>query len=141
MPKTDIKVKSGKKYPVTYVVSGALSDLTREQVEMLAVRYLRSGARAFVLQKLNEAEPAIVVNQEMKARLIESGMATEETANAFFASMNKPLEIPTEFEIPITDLLPSESGRGKKAADIFAKEEVEDDDDDDETSEGNTSEA
>lgn len=125
MPKTDIKVKSGKKYGIAYAVTGSLTSLTREQLETLALRQLRTGARAYCLQKLNEAEPAIVVNQEMKDKLIESGMADEAKANAFFAALNKPLEIPSVFEIPISELMPSDSGRGKKAADIFTMEEEE----------------
>lgn len=130
MPQTELKVKSGKKHPVTYVVIGALASLTREQLETLALRQLRNSARAYMVGKLNEAEPAVVVNQQMKEALIASGMADEDKANAFFASLGKPLTIPSEFNIPIADLMPSESGRGKKAADIFSLDEVEEEDED-----------
>lgn len=129
MPKTELKVKSGAKYPISYVVMGALAQLSREQLEVLALRQLRNSARTYMVAKLNEAEPAIVVNQQMKDALIKSGMADEEKANAFFASLGKPLEIPSNFEIPIAELMPSESGRGKKAADIFVLDEVEEDED------------
>lgn len=130
MPSTEIKVKSGNAYPVSYRVVGTLAEMSREQLETLALRQLRTGARAYCQQKLNEAEPAIVVNQEMKSKLIESGMADEEKANAFFAALGKPLEIPSVFEIPISELLPDspkegEKARGKKAADIFTLDEPE----------------
>lgn len=133
MPKTEMKVKSGKKYPVNYRVAGSLSDLTRDQVESLAVKYLRNSARGFCVQKLNEAEPAIVVNQTMKAAMINGGLANEEQATAFFASMNMPLSIPSQFEIPLSELVPDgESGRGKKAADLFAFGETEEEEDEEE---------
>jgi hypothetical protein len=133
MPKTNMKVRSGKRYEVAYRVIGSISELTREQVEMLATRYLRTTARNFVMGKLNEAEPAIVQNQNMKKALLASGMATsEEQVAEFFKAMGQPLEIPSEFEIPVAELVPdSESGRGKKAADIFSFE-AEDDEGEDE---------
>lgn len=129
MPTTDMKVKSGKKYPVKYRVVGSLSELTREEVEALALKQLRGSARAFCLQKLNEAEPAIVVNRTMRDNMVAAGLANEETANAFFGSMNMVLDIPDTFEIPVADLLPGESSRGKKASDIFAFESEEESDD------------
>jgi len=133
MPNTNMKVKSGKKYPVKYRVVGDLSSLTREQLETLAIRQLRSGARNHCISKLNEAEPAIVQNQNMKQALLSSGMAqSEEQVAAFFASMGQPLEIPNTFEIPVSELIPDgESGRGKKAADIFSFDSAEDDGEDD----------
>jgi len=133
MPSTEMKVKSGAKYPVKYSVAGALSDLTREQVESLAIKQLRMSARNFCVQKLNEAEPAIVNNQIMLNNMVAAGLTDQETAVKFFAASNMPLEIPSVFEIPLSELLPSDSGRGKKAANIFSleAEEGEDDTDDD----------
>jgi hypothetical protein len=133
MPVTNMKVKSGKKYAVKYRVVGDLSSLTREQLEILAARQLRTSARTFCISKLNEAEPAIVQNQNMKQALLGSGMAqSEEQVAAFFASMGQPLEIPDTFEIPVSELIPDgDSGRGKKAADIFSFDSAEDADDDD----------
>lgn len=129
-----MKVKSGESYPVKYKVAETLASLTREEVEALAVRYLRTAARNFVMGKLNEAEPAIVSNQKMKAAMIASGLGNEEQAKAFFKNLDMPLEIPTEFDIPIADLVPdSEGGRGKKAADIFSYAEVEADETEAET--------
>ena len=68
----------------------------------------------------------------MRDAMVASGLGTVEVANAFFASMDKPLEIPSDFVLTIADLIPGDSGRGKKAGDIFSAElPVETDEDDD----------
>jgi hypothetical protein len=122
-------VKSGKKYGVAYKVTGSLNELTRDDLVALAVKQLRGEARAYCVRKLNEAEPAIVKNIEMKSNMIEAGIVDESTAVAFFAKLNMPLEIPSTFEIPVSELLPGESTRGKKAGDIFSFESEEEEDD------------
>ena len=127
MPTTDMKVKSGNKYEVKYKVAETLDNLTPDDLKSLAVRYLRTAARNYVLGKLNEAEPAIVTNMTMKNNMIAAGLGTPEQVDVFFKAQNLVLEIPCEFNIPISELVPSaEGGRGKKAADIFTWEEKED---------------
>lgn len=126
MPTTNMKVKSGKSFEVKYRVAETLSSLTREAVEALAIRYLRTAARNFVLGKLNEAEPAISTNQVLRTNMITAGLGTPETVDQFFKLQGLVLEIPSEFTIPISELIPdSEGGRGKKAADIFSFEDKE----------------
>ena len=131
MPKTNMKVKSGSKYPIAYRVVGSLDELTREQLVALAIKQLRGSARNYCVQKLNEAEPAIVVNQTLMANMIKAGITDAETAQNFFTESGMPLTIPSEFEIPLSELLPGESTRGKKAGDIFSFESEEDNDEGD----------
>lgn len=134
MPTTMMKVKSGNKYPIRYRISGSLSTMTREQLEVLALRQLRSSARNYILGKLNEVEPAIVSNQQFARALKEENIAaSDEQILAFFQKQNRPLEVPTEFEIDLSELLPDmESKRGKKAADIFSMDEAEEEEEEEE---------
>ena len=128
MPSTIMKVKSGNKYPVKYRVVGDLSSLTREQLEAVAIKQFRMTLRNFCIQQLNEAEPAVVTNLSMRNDMVESGVTDIEKATAFFVKRGLPLEIPDTFEVPLSELLPGESTRGKKAADIFTFEAEDDND-------------
>lgn len=124
-----MKLKSGNKYPVSYRVVGSLADLTREQLEELALRQLRASARSQVQQELTKAEPAIVTNKRLLDGLIANNMGSPETARDFIIkTMGGVLEMPSQFEIPLSDLLPGESSRGRKAADLFSLTEEEEED-------------
>lgn len=132
MPKSNIKVKSGNKYEVKFCVVGSIDELTPEQLKALALRQLRTGVRAIVVANLNAAEPEVVNNKKMAERMIAKFKMSAQEAAEFFAESGAPLEIPTEFRVPIADLMPEESGRGKKAGNIF---ELEADDDTEEEEE------
>lgn len=136
---TNIKTKSGDSVKVAYCVEGTLENLTPEQIQALALRQLRAAARGFVVQKLVEAEPAIMIARAFRDRMINAKFP-EEMINAFFNQPDKepmPLELPTEFHIPIAELIPGESTRGRKSGDLFSLDVVEGDadGDNDETTE------
>jgi hypothetical protein len=120
---SDVKVKSGNTYTVTYSVEGSIDTLTTDQLKTLALRQLRMGARSYVQAQLQAAEPAVVTAKKMFEKMVESGLGSQDQAKAFFESMGMNLEIPTVFKIKLSDILPDEgSTRGKKAADIFSAE-------------------
>lgn len=123
MPTSEMKVKSGNSYEVKYRVEGSLDSLTPDQLKNLAERQLRASARAYVLGNLQTVEPEIATYRGMFKAMLESGLGNEETVTAFFKAQNFNLDVPTEFVIPIADLIPDgTSGRGKKAANIFSFE-------------------
>lgn len=131
MPKSNIKVKSGKTYPVKYRVVGSMNDFSTEQLKIFAEKYIRSAARSFVLGKLNEVEPSIADNIEMHKSMLESGFDPA-MVEKFFAAQKYNLTIPDTFEVTVADLTPESSGRGKKAADVFSFESVEEEDEEEE---------
>lgn len=133
MPVTTFKTKAGNSYTVKYRVVGDVSSLTREQLEVLAIRQLRNSARNYCVGELNAAEPGVLVTNNLIAALRSTG-AQEDQISAFLNNLKatgQPVytSVPSEFQIPITELLPSESGRGREAANIFEfggeEEEVE----------------
>ena len=130
MPTSKIKSKTGAEYQVSFKVTGDLGALTTEQLQALALRYIRNAARAQVVAGLNEAEPAVVNNQRMAAAMLTKLKSSPEEVKEFFAETGMPLEVPTSFEIPLVSLIPGDSGRGKKASDIFSFESADTDNDD-----------
>lgn len=123
MPTSEMKVKSGNKYNVKYMVKGSLDSLTQDQLKSLAERQLRALARAYVLGTLQSVEPEIDTYRKMFEAMKAQMGVPEETVVAFFKNQRFNLEVPTEFEIEIAELIPDgTSGRGKKAADIFSFE-------------------
>ena len=136
MPKSTIKTKLNNKYPVRFRVVGSLDELSPEQLKSLALKYVRNAARAIVVAELNAAEPAVVTNRRITDSMKTMMGISEEQIKNFCAAQDPPmyLEIPSEFSIPLADLIPAEEGgRGKKAANPFEfeSEGADDDDDDD----------
>ena len=128
MPTSTMKVKSGAKYDVTYRALGSIDDLTDEQLKKYAEAYLKSKARNYVQAQLNAAEPAIAANITMKENMVKAGLGTAEQVDAFFKASSLITAVPTNFEIPLTDLVPeNESGRGRKAVSVFSTEPEDDD--------------
>lgn len=105
MPKTEIKVRSGKKYPASYRVVGSLADLTEAQKENILKRALRTSARANVLGTLQGIEPAILANKAMREKML-AAFGNEEMVDAFMKSQEMYLDIPSEFDVPIAKLIP-----------------------------------
>jgi hypothetical protein len=138
MPKSTIKTKLNNKYSVRFRVVGSLDELTPDQLKSLALRYVRNAARAIVVAELNSAEPAVVTNRRITDSMKTMMNIPEDTIRAFCAAQDPPmyLDIPTEFSIPLKDLIPSEEAtRGKKAANIFefgSEDEPEEDEDEEE---------
>ena len=104
----------------------------------MALRYVRNAARAVVVAELNAAEPAVVTNRRITDSMKSMMGIPEEKIREFCAAQEPPmyLEVPTQFSIPLADLIPSEEAtRGKKAANIFefGTEEDAEDDDEEET--------
>jgi hypothetical protein len=126
MPNSKIKVKSGNQYLIAYKVLGAIQELSREDLEKLALASLRASARQFILRALNEGETEVVKNQTLLTAMVESGFASKEKAMEFFSMRGMSTVLPTSFEIPLAELLPEDSGRGKKASDLFSFEGDED---------------
>jgi hypothetical protein len=124
MPKSSMKVKSGSTYEVAYKVVGSMDELTTDQLKVLAERQLRTSARSAVLSQLNEVEPAIAANLNTKKEMLAAGFPVD-LVETFFKNPKYVLVVPTSFEIPMKDLIPEESGRGKKAADIFSFESTD----------------
>lgn len=136
MPISKMKMKSGNEYNVTYVVTGSMDNLSTEDLKVLAERYLRSAARSYVLGKMSEIEPSIAYNIAMYTEMKNTPGFPAEAVEAFFKKQGLNLEVPTSFEVPLAELIPSaDSKRGKKAADIFSASTEEDDDDEAETQE------
>ena len=131
MPKSEMKVKSGNTYEVNWKIEGNFDQLTEEQKNVFITQALAQRGRAAVLAALQSIEPAIVTNLQMfntvKAMMtkvqpdvtdafILEGL--EETAKA--SGTRFDTTVPTTFAVKITDLVPSESSRGRAAADPFS---------------------
>jgi len=131
-----MKVKSGTKYEVTYRALGSIDDLNPDQLKRLAEAYLKSKARNYVQAQLNVAEPAIAANISMRDNMIKAGLGNAETVKAFFEMQGLHTEVPVNFEIPLSDLVPEEaSTRGRKSVSVFSTEAEEDDADENEAAE------
>lgn len=126
MPTSKMKTKMKNTYAVKYRVIGSMESLTPEQLRVLAEKYVKTVARATVLGKLNEIEPSIVKAKEIRDGMLEVGM-TQEMVDKFLNHKGYVLEVPTQFELSIEELMPSdgENARGRKSADVFSFESDE----------------
>lgn len=131
MPTSKMKTTTKNEYTIKYKVVGSMDELTQDQLKALALRQIRSSARSAALANLNEVEPSIAANIQMRDGLIAVGLDEDKIAK-FFELRNANFSVPTQFEIPLSSLVPSEdTTRGKKAADVFSFGETEEADDDD----------
>ena len=127
MPSINVKTKTGMTHEVAFKVEGSIDSLTQAQVASLVEASLRSRARQYVNSAVLNAEPALVANKGMLKSfadfmVLSAGKTQEEAeglAAEFAKKSNMVTSMPSQIEIPISELVPSENARGRAAANIF----------------------